>query len=199
MRGEKQKGRRFQSRGIVLGWLNFDLDKQGERGACVRACFEKFVRETCSFARIDTRSRRYLVVGFFLESQMAADAVVSLDKFVINGAHIVKKKLPPFFPPPRRDLLVISWGSLGVLFGVQHELLLIERTYLNSCLRLVRTKLSSRARMCFYLSLCVHACVCACAWMLYTRSPILLVYVTLKFRVAKYLVSSRRYAISPLS
>lgn len=45
------------------------------------------------------------------------------------------------------------------------------------------------ARICVFTSL--RACACVCAWTLRTCSLFLFVYVTLKFRVAKYLVSSR--------
>lgn len=92
-----------------LGWLNLDLDKQAELRACVRACFEKFVRETCSFVRIDTRSRRYVAGrGFFLESQMAADArAVPWQIRYQRHTHRKKKKNSRLFPaaapwPPRR-------------------------------------------------------------------------------------------------
>lgn len=189
---------RFQSRCIAfLGdWTSIWTNKPNR--ACVRV-----LKSLCE-ERVRCAYRYALADAALFSSQMAADAHadVSFDKFLINGTHIVKKKKLSF---RRRAMTSSSFREVvSAFFSVSNtRVLLIERTYLNSCLRLVRTKLSSRARMCLYVSLCVHAYVCMlCVYVLRCICLLFLfVYarVTLKFRVAKHLVSFHRYAISSLS
>lgn len=114
---EKWKGLTIpKSMHRVLGWLNFDLDKQAEQSVCVRACFEKFVRRTCLFARIDTRSQAQLFSRIANGSGCARGRIPWQISYQ-RHTRCKKKKNSSFFPPPRHDLLVVSWGSLRVLFG----------------------------------------------------------------------------------
>lgn len=198
MRGEKQKGP-MMPKSMHRSWVIELGFGQTSRTACVRACV-RVLKSSCEervrlCVSIRARGDTSPGAAFFSSHKWRRMRARSspLTNSLSTDTHR-KKKILAFFPPPRHDL-VVSWGSLGVLFGVR--VLLIERTYLNSCLRLVRTKLSSRAYV--FLPLFVHACACVCAWTLCTCSLFLFVYVTLKFRVAKYLVSSHRYAIFSLS
>jgi len=130
------------------------------RTACVRACV-RVLKSSCEervrlCVSIRARGDTSPGAAFFSSHKWRRMRARSspLTNSLSTDTHR-KKKILAFFPPPRHDL-VVSWGSLGVLFGVR--VLLIERTYLNSCLRLVRTKLSSRAYV--FLPLFMRACMC---------------------------------------
>lgn len=159
---EKSKRDRWcQSRCIVLGWLNLDLDKQAELRACVRACFEKFVRGTCSFVRI-----RYALAAIRRRARLFSR--------VTNGGGCARGRLPwqiryqrhthrkkKFSPFSRRRAMTSSFREVVSAFFSAYE------CSLSNAFISIRACGSSglnyrHARMCFYLSLCVHACACVC-------------------------------------
>lgn len=123
----------------------------------MNACFERFVRSML-VRGISRRARGD--TSFFANRR--THAVVALDEFVINGTR--RKKLAAFslfsFTPPwPRRRLVVSWGSPP--FGRTTKVPLIACTYLNSCLRLVRSELS--LRVCVS---CLCICVCVCVYVM---------------------------------
>lgn len=154
----------------------------------MNACFERFVRSML-VRGISRRARGD--TSFFANRR--THAVVALDEFVINGTR--RKKLAAFslfsFTPPwPRRRLVVSWGSPP--FGRTTKVPLIACTYLNSCLRLVRSELS--LRVCVS---CLCICVCVCVYVMrffcfHSRTC----SRTSEFRAAKYhLLSFYKYII----
>lgn len=134
--------------------------------ACVRACVLG-----CVFWKV--RVRRMFVRGISLRSsaffrkwrKWPTTAGVRSYPLTnsLSTAHVVKTPALSlfFFPPPRRDLLDISRSPFReVVSRAQHEVSLIRRTYLNSCLWLVKTKLSSRVYASFRLSVQVFCWLC---------------------------------------